>query len=65
MTRKGHLVLSRKAGQKIIVGDRDVEITIISIDRGVVRMSFSSDTTTAINREEIFLSKQQAKDGKS
>ena len=54
-----NLVLTRRTGQKIIIGDEEVIITVVDIDkRGQVRLRFNSPKTTAINREEIYIQKK-------
>lgn len=46
------MVLSRKAGERIFIGN-DVTITVVLIDRGKVRLGISAPADTAIHREEI------------
>ena len=49
------LILSRRAGEKIIIGDREVEVVVISFDKGQVKLGFEADKNIKINREEIYL----------
>ena len=46
------LVLSRKENQSIFIGD-DVEIVVISVDRGRVSLGFKAPKEVVINREEV------------
>ena len=51
------LVLSRKVGQRILIGE-DVSITIVRIGQGGVRVGISAPKEMAVVREE--LAQQQA-----
>lgn len=54
------LALSRRIGQKIVVGDPKNPILvfeIVDIHNGNVRISFDADRNLPINREEIARSK--------
>lgn len=46
------LVLSRKLGQKIIIG-RDIIVTVVAIDRGKVRLGIEAPEGVSVHREEI------------
>jgi carbon storage regulator len=46
------LVLSRKVGEKVCVGD-GVAVTLISIDRAKVRLGFEAPADMPIFREEL------------
>ena len=48
------LVLTREIGQKLIIGNRDVNITVLGYDRNQVRLGIDAPRDTAIWREEIF-----------
>jgi carbon storage regulator len=63
------LVLSRKLGEKIYIGD-NVCITVVDIDRGKIRLGIEAPRDVKIFREELLplaqqqeLAKQQAKLG--
>lgn len=47
------LVLSRKVGEVITIGN-SIEITVISYDRGVVRLGIEAPKTIAVHRKEIY-----------
>ncbi len=46
------LVLSRKLGEKIYVGD-DICITVVDIDRGKIRLGIQAPADTPIYRQEL------------
>lgn len=46
------LVLSRSIGEKVVIGD-DVTVTVLSVDRGKVRLGFTAPKSVKILREEL------------
>ncbi len=50
------LVLSRKVGEKILIGD-EVAVTVVRVAQGIVRIGVEAPKEMAIVREEI---KEQA-----
>lgn len=46
------LVLTRKVGEKICIGD-DITITVVEIDRGKVRLGFEAPREVQIMRSEL------------
>ena len=46
------LVLSRKLGEKILIGD-SIVLTIVKIDRNQIRLGIEAPSNVAIFREEI------------
>jgi carbon storage regulator len=46
------LVLSRKLGEKIIVGD-NITITVVDIDRGKIRLGIEAPREVPIFRQEL------------
>lgn len=48
----GMLCLSRKVGEKIVVGD-DITITLIEIDRNRIRLAFEAPKGVKIFRSEL------------
>ena len=46
------LVLSRKVGEKILIGDQIV-LTIVKVDRHQVRLGIEAPTSIDVYREEI------------
>jgi len=57
------LVLSRRLGEKIIIGDREVEMVVISYDKGQVKLGFEADKRIKINREEVYVKIENEKKG--
>jgi carbon storage regulator len=47
------LVLSRKKGQSIIIGD-NIEITVVEIQGDTVRIGVNAPREVAIHRQEVF-----------
>jgi carbon storage regulator len=47
------LVLSRKLGEKIVIGD-NIVITIVKIDRNQIRIGIEAPSEVPVYREEIF-----------
>ncbi len=46
------LVLSRKLGEKIVIGD-SIVLTVVKIDRNQIRLGIEAPANVAIYREEI------------
>jgi carbon storage regulator len=46
------LVLSRKLGEKIVIGD-NIVITVVKIDRNQIRIGIEAPQTVPVYREEI------------
>jgi carbon storage regulator len=46
------LVLSRKIGQKIAIG-RNIEVAVLSTQRGRVKLGFAAPQGVAIHRQEL------------
>jgi carbon storage regulator len=47
------LVLSRKQGESIVIGD-DVTVTVLEVLGDRVRLGFAAPGETAIHREEVY-----------
>jgi carbon storage regulator len=57
------LVLTRREGEKILIGD-NIEIKIVSIGAGMVRIGFDAPSDLPIDREEVRKSKLLHPEGK-
>ena len=53
------LVLSRKVGERILIGD-DVVVTIVRISQGTVRIGVEAPRQTSVVREEVVLAANEA-----
>lgn len=47
------LVVSRKKGESILIGD-DIEITIVRVEEGAVKVAISAPKNIAILRKELY-----------
>lgn len=47
------LILTRKAGEKLLIGD-DIEITILNVRGGQVKLGINAPKDVAVHREEIY-----------
>jgi carbon storage regulator len=47
------LVLSRKRGERIMIGN-NIEVTIMGVHGGTVRLGLEAPKEVAIHREEVF-----------
>lgn len=48
------LVLSRKAGERLVIGD-DIHVTIVEIRPGRVRLGITAPSETPVHREEVYM----------
>lgn len=51
------LVLTRKVGEKIIIDD-DIEVTVVSVKSGQVRVGINAPKEIKVQREELLLRAQ-------
>lgn len=50
------LILSRKAGQRILIGD-NIEVVVVEVRQGSVRLGIDAPTDVAVDRLEVRESK--------
>lgn len=48
------LILSRKTGESIIIGDRVVTITFLNINQNTARVGITAPRDIAVHRHEIY-----------
>ena len=48
------LVLSRKLGERILVPQHDLVVTVVAIKGNAVRLGISAPAETAVYREEVW-----------
>lgn len=53
------LILTRRAGEKLVLGD-DIVISVIEVRGEAVRIGIQAPRSMAVHREEIWLQLQQA-----
>ena len=51
------LVLTRKVGQKVMIGD-NIEVTILAINGGQIKVGIAAPKSVDVDREEIRKRKQ-------
>jgi carbon storage regulator len=47
------LVLSRRVGEQLIIGDGQITITVLAVSGGTVRLGIEAPRDVAVNRGEI------------
>ena len=47
------LVLSRKRGEQIVIGD-NITVTVVEVRKGRVKLGFSGPDNLPIHREEVY-----------
>lgn len=48
------LILTRKIGESIVIGNKEIEITVLNINGNQVRIGVNADKDIPVHREEIF-----------
>jgi carbon storage regulator len=56
------LVLTRKAGEAVLVGD-SIRVTVERIDGGAVRLGFTAPKSIPVLREEVMGRQREDRDG--
>jgi len=59
------LILSRKVGQAIVIGDGLAIVTILKSDRGEVSIGIEADREVPVHRKEVYELIQREKEGGS
>ncbi|OGT05849.1 MAG: carbon storage regulator [Gammaproteobacteria bacterium GWF2_41_13] len=54
------LILSRRLGESLIIGDKEVTVTILSIKGNNVRIGIEAPKEVSVHREEIYKKIQEA-----
>lgn len=54
------LVLSRKLGERIIVPQCDLELTVVAVEGTTVRLGISAPAEVGVFREEVWLKMREA-----
>ena len=55
------LILTRHMGEMVIIGD-EVQVKILAVKRGVVRIGISAPKSVAVHRQEVY---ERIKNGQS
>ena len=61
---KGNLIITRRIGESLIIGDNDVEVEVLGVRGNQVRLSIRADKNTSVHRKEIFMRIQQEGDNR-
>jgi carbon storage regulator len=48
------LVLTRKIGERVLVPESDLEVTVVAIEGNAVRLGFTAPAEVGVYREEIW-----------
>jgi carbon storage regulator CsrA len=48
------LILTRKPEQTIVIGDKQIEITILGVQGNQVKLGIKADKSVSVHREEIY-----------
>ena len=59
------MVLSRKKGEAIVIGDGSIRIVVIEIREGKVRLGFQAPPEVTVHRQEVYdaIKKQEKEHG--
>jgi carbon storage regulator len=58
LRRKAMLILSRKVGEEIIIGE-DIHVTVVNVDRSRVFLGINAPKSIPIAREELVQKRRQ------
>ena len=61
MCKCGMLILTRRAGESLRIGD-DVEVTVMAVNGSQVRIGIKAPSNVSVDREEVAERKRQEKD---
>jgi carbon storage regulator len=48
------LVLTRKIGERVVVPESDLEVTVVAIEGNAVRLGFAAPAEVGVYREEVW-----------
>lgn len=51
------LVLTRKIGQQVQIGNGLIQIKVLKVDDGIISIGFNAPSNIDIDREEVYLKK--------
>ncbi len=55
------LILNRKPGQKLIIGDGTIQVKILNVDGNDVKVGINAPNEISVHREEVYLRIQKEK----
>jgi carbon storage regulator len=53
------LILTRRVGETLVIGDGSITVTVVGIREGQVRLGIKAPKSVAVHREEVFNRIQQ------
>lgn len=56
------LILTRRVGETLIIGDKEIDITVLGIKGHQVRLGINAPKEVSVHREEIFKRIQDEKE---
>ena len=59
------LILTRRVGETIVIGDDEVKITVLGVKGNQVRIGVNAPKTVSVHREEIYNRIQKEQGGES
>lgn len=51
---KGNLIITRRVGESLIIGENEIEVSVLGVKGNQVRLSIRADKSTSVHRSEIF-----------
>jgi carbon storage regulator len=59
------LILTRQIGEKIIIGENEIQIVVLDVKSHQVRLGITAPATTPVHRKEIYDRIQREKENAS
>lgn len=53
------LVLTRRVGETLVIGDNEVKIQVVSVKNGQVKFAIDAPKHVEVNRQEIYEAKKK------
>lgn len=51
---KGNLIITRRIGESLIIGDNEIEVEVLGVKGNQVRLSIRADKNTSVHRTEVY-----------
>ena len=53
------LVLTRRVGEKLIIADGAIEVTVLKTKQGQIKLGVTAPKNVSVDREEVFQAKKR------